>query len=73
MKTSYFRPNGEAPPVSPKPVEEKEKDQFEGVDGPTEKLSHPTANRAKPPQRRPPTGQAPAAQVRPRHTAMGVK
>lgn len=47
-------------PASPKPVEEKEKDQFDGVDVQTEKLSHPTANRAKPPQRRPPT--APAAQ-----------
>lgn len=63
--------NGETPPASPKPVEEKEKDpkdpkeqkdQFDGVDVQTEKLSHPTANRAKPPQRRPPTGQGPAVQ-----------
>lgn len=53
--------NGESQPVSPKQAEEKEKDQFDGVDVQTEKLSHPTANRAKPPQRRPPS-QVPAAQ-----------
>ncbi|XP_020796055.1 SH3 domain-containing protein 21 isoform X2 [Boleophthalmus pectinirostris] len=54
--------NGEAAPPSPKPVEEKAKDQFDGVDIQTEKLSHPTANRAKPPQRRPPTNQPQGAQ-----------
>ncbi|XP_028984411.1 SH3 domain-containing protein 21 isoform X2 [Betta splendens] len=49
--------NGDVPPSSPKPTEEKEeKDQFDGLDVQTEKLSHPTANRAKPPQRRPPSG-----------------
>ncbi|XP_051263102.1 SH3 domain-containing protein 21 isoform X1 [Dicentrarchus labrax] len=42
--------------VSLKQPEEKEVDQFDGVDLQTEKLSHPTANRAKPPQRRPPSG-----------------
>ncbi|XP_030014667.1 SH3 domain-containing protein 21 isoform X2 [Sphaeramia orbicularis] len=62
--------NGDAVPAVPKQPEEKEKerekekekekekdsDQFDGLDVETEKLSHPTANRAKPPQRRPPTG-----------------
>ncbi|XP_035527779.1 SH3 domain-containing protein 21 isoform X2 [Morone saxatilis] len=48
--------NGDVAPVSPKQPEEKEADQFDGVDLQTEKLSHPTANRAKPPQRRPPSG-----------------
>ncbi|KAK2902799.1 hypothetical protein QQF64_010347 [Cirrhinus molitorella] len=51
------------PPASPvqkdikenKEVKEKTPDQFDGVDVSSEKLSHPTANRAKPPQRRPPT------------------
>ncbi|XP_072317263.1 SH3 domain-containing protein 21 [Eucyclogobius newberryi] len=52
--------NGETGPASPKQVDEKVKDQFDGVDIQTERLSHPTANRAKPPQRRPPT--SPAAQ-----------
>ncbi|XP_040900549.1 SH3 domain-containing protein 21 isoform X2 [Toxotes jaculatrix] len=48
--------NGDvAPPPSPKKPEEKETDQFDGVDVQTEKLSHPTANRAKPPHRRPPS------------------
>ncbi|KAM8869174.1 SH3 domain-containing protein 21 isoform 2-T2 [Spinachia spinachia] len=48
--------NGEAASVSPKRPEEKEGDQFDGVDVQSEKLCHPTANRAKPPQRRPPSG-----------------
>uniref|UniRef100_A0A8C6UVZ5 SH3 domain containing 21 n=1 Tax=Neogobius melanostomus TaxID=47308 RepID=A0A8C6UVZ5_9GOBI len=51
-----------APSAPPKPAEQKDKDQFDGVDVETDKLSHPTANRAKPPQRRPPTSLAPAAQ-----------
>ncbi|KAK2844871.1 hypothetical protein Q5P01_011530 [Channa striata] len=58
------RTNGDVPPPSPKQPEkekEKEPDQFDGVDVQTEKLSHPTANRAKPPQRRPPTSGAAAA------------
>lgn len=50
------RTNGDVAPVSPKQPEEKEKDQFDGVDLQTERLTHPTANRAKPPQRRPPSG-----------------
>uniref|UniRef100_A0AAV2MA37 Uncharacterized protein n=1 Tax=Knipowitschia caucasica TaxID=637954 RepID=A0AAV2MA37_KNICA len=54
--------NGETPPASPKQVEDKDKDQFDAVDIATEKLSHPTANRAKPPQRRPPTNPGPGVQ-----------
>ncbi|XP_004078485.1 SH3 domain-containing protein 21 isoform X3 [Oryzias latipes] len=54
--------NGDAPPVLPKQPEEKEPDQFDGMNVTTEKLSHPTANRAKPPQRRPPSGLTAAAQ-----------
>ncbi|XP_062255789.1 SH3 domain-containing protein 21 isoform X1 [Platichthys flesus] len=56
-KVSPNRTNGHVAPPSPKPAEEKETNQFEGLDVETDKLSHPTANRAKPPQRRPPTGQ----------------
>ncbi|KAM6995007.1 SH3 domain-containing protein 21 isoform 1-T1 [Tautogolabrus adspersus] len=55
-KVLQSRTNGDVAPVSPKQPEEKETDQFDGVDLQTEKLSHPTANRAKPPQRRPPSG-----------------
>lgn len=58
------RTNGDAPPVSSKQPEEKDTNQFEGVDLQTEKLSHPTANRAKPPQRRPPSGLATAVSDR---------
>lgn len=54
--------NGETPAALPKPAEEKQKDQFDGVAVQTDKLSHPTANRAKPPQRRPPTSPPPATQ-----------
>lgn len=56
------RTNGDAAAVSPKQPEEKETDQFDGVDVQSEKLCHPTANRAKPPQRRPPSGLVTAAQ-----------
>uniref|UniRef100_A0A3P8S7A1 SH3 domain containing 21 n=1 Tax=Amphiprion percula TaxID=161767 RepID=A0A3P8S7A1_AMPPE len=56
------RTNGDVVPVSPKKTEEKEDDQFDGVDVQTEKLTHPTANRAKPPQRRPPSGLVAAVQ-----------
>lgn len=56
--------NDDAPPVPPKQVEEKEKDAFDELDLQTEKLSHPTANRARPPQRRPPSGLVVAVQVR---------
>ncbi|KAI5106347.1 SH3 domain-containing protein 21 isoform X2, partial [Silurus meridionalis] len=51
------KPSDEHPPVSTKPTESKPKDsdQFDGVDVSSTKLSHPTANRAKPPQRRPPS------------------
>ncbi|XP_058602151.1 SH3 domain-containing protein 21 isoform X4 [Onychostoma macrolepis] len=53
------------PPASPvqKEVKEKTPDQFDSVDVSSEKLNHPTANRAKPPQRRPPTALTSAAQV----------
>ncbi|XP_008290140.1 SH3 domain-containing protein 21 isoform X2 [Stegastes partitus] len=54
--------NGDVAPIVPKRPEEKDEDQFDGVDVQTEKLSHPTANRAKPPQRRPPSGLVAAAQ-----------
>ncbi|XP_026227693.1 SH3 domain-containing protein 21 isoform X2 [Anabas testudineus] len=47
--------NGDVPPPSPKQSEEKEANQFDGLEVQTDKLSHPTANRAKPPQRRPPS------------------
>lgn len=55
--------NGDVAPVSTKQPEEKEADNFDGVDFQTEKLSHPTANRAKPPQRRPPSGLVTAIQA----------
>lgn len=45
--------------------EEKDSEFFDNMDGPTEKLSHPTANRARPPQRRPPSALVTAAQVSP--------
>lgn len=66
----FTRNNDEAAPVlakQQKPEEEEEKDSefFDTMDGSTEKLSHPTANRARPPQRRPPSGLVPAAQVSP--------
>lgn len=44
-------------------LEAKEIDTFDGVDLQTEKLIHPTANRAKPPQRRPPSALITAIQV----------
>eukprot|EP00066_Takifugu_rubripes_P014110 XP_011603376.1 PREDICTED: SH3 domain-containing protein 21 [Takifugu rubripes] len=62
------------PPVKDKPnkvlpkasddvaPEVKETDRFDGVVLETEKLTHPTANRAKPPQRRPPSGLITATQ-----------
>ncbi|KAG9334218.1 hypothetical protein JZ751_008466 [Albula glossodonta] len=49
------KPNGEIPPLSPKHTD-KESDQLDGVEVSSTKLNHPTANRAKPPQRRPPSG-----------------
>ncbi|XP_037641576.1 SH3 domain-containing protein 21 isoform X2 [Sebastes umbrosus] len=55
--------NGDVAPAPPKQTEEKEADQFDGVDVQTDKLCHPTANRAKPPQRRPPSGLVIAAQA----------
>ncbi|XP_018973847.1 CD2-associated protein-like isoform X2 [Cyprinus carpio] len=59
------------PPASPvqkefkvnKEVKEKTPEQFDDVDVSSEKLSHPTANRAKPPQRRPPTALTSAGQA----------
>ncbi|XP_072535859.1 SH3 domain-containing protein 21 [Salminus brasiliensis] len=50
------RNNGDHPPALSKHTESKAKDQLDVVNVSSEKLSHPTANRAKPPQRRPPTG-----------------
>ncbi|KAK3551348.1 hypothetical protein QTP70_015033 [Hemibagrus guttatus] len=51
------KPSDDQPPVSPKPTDckPKDSDQFDGVDVSSAKLNHPTANRVKPPQRRPPT------------------
>ncbi|TRZ03076.1 hypothetical protein DNTS_029877 [Danionella cerebrum] len=46
-----------------KELQENSPDQFDGVDVSSEKLSHPTADRAKPPHRRPPTSLATTAQV----------
>ncbi|XP_078108544.1 SH3 domain-containing protein 21 isoform X1 [Sander vitreus] len=57
------RTNGDVAPVSPKQPEDKETDQFDGIDVQTEKLCHPTANRAKPPHRRPPSGLVTAVQA----------
>ncbi|XP_034029968.1 SH3 domain-containing protein 21 isoform X2 [Thalassophryne amazonica] len=54
--------NGDLLPVSSKQQEEKGSDQFDGVQVQTDKLSHPTANRAKPPHRRPPSGLATGGQ-----------
>ncbi|XP_077430868.1 SH3 domain-containing protein 21 [Vanacampus margaritifer] len=50
--------NGDTSPHSPKSPGEKNDDHFDGVDPDSSKLNHPTANRAKPPLRRPPTGTA---------------
>ncbi|XP_077381967.1 SH3 domain-containing protein 21 [Festucalex cinctus] len=50
--------NGDMSPHSPKSPEQKNGDHFDGVDPDSDKLNHPTANRAKPPQRRPPSGAA---------------
>ncbi|XP_068426223.1 SH3 domain-containing protein 21 isoform X2 [Clinocottus analis] len=55
--------NGDVAAVLPKQLEEKETDQFDGLDVQTDKLCHPTADRAKPPQRRPPSGLVTATQA----------
>ncbi|XP_057691366.1 SH3 domain-containing protein 21 [Corythoichthys intestinalis] len=55
--------NGDVSPHSPKSPEEKNGDHFDGIEVDNDKLNHPTANRAKPPQRRPPTGMAVGAQT----------
>ncbi|XP_056300523.1 SH3 domain-containing protein 21 isoform X2 [Pseudoliparis swirei] len=55
--------NGDAAPASPKQLEEGETDQFDGLNVQSDKLCHPTANRAKPPQRRPPSGLVTPAQA----------
>ncbi|XP_066573495.1 SH3 domain-containing protein 21 isoform X2 [Amia ocellicauda] len=58
-KITPGRSNGELPPLSPKPGEDKTKEkdgeEFDGIDVSIDKLTHPTANRAKPPARRPPS------------------
>ncbi|XP_077455456.1 SH3 domain-containing protein 21 [Stigmatopora argus] len=55
--------NGDASPQSAKSPEVKNGDHFDGVEVDNDKLKHPTANRAKPPQRRPPTGVAVGGQT----------
>uniref|UniRef100_A0A8C7GJK6 SH3 domain containing 21 n=1 Tax=Oncorhynchus kisutch TaxID=8019 RepID=A0A8C7GJK6_ONCKI len=55
QKFGCSKANGDLPPLSPKCTEESNLDQFDRVEVSPEKLSHPTANRAKPPQRRPPS------------------
>ncbi|XP_066573498.1 SH3 domain-containing protein 21 isoform X5 [Amia ocellicauda] len=61
-KITPGRSNGELPPLSPKPGEDKTKEkdgeEFDGIDVSIDKLTHPTANRAKPPARRPPSNLA---------------
>nr|XP_023677020.1 SH3 domain-containing protein 21 [Paramormyrops kingsleyae] len=47
--------NGEQSPKPAEETKEKDVDQFDNVDVSPAKLNHPTANRAKPPHRRPPT------------------
>ncbi|XP_026769937.3 SH3 domain-containing protein 21 isoform X1 [Pangasianodon hypophthalmus] len=51
------KPSDDQPPISPKLTDSKPKDsdQFDGIDVSSAKLNHPTANRAKPPQRRLPS------------------
>ncbi|KAG7283320.1 hypothetical protein CRUP_000846 [Coryphaenoides rupestris] len=52
-----FKPNGDVVGTAPnRPEEGGEVDQFDAVVLAPEKLSHPTADRAKPPGRRPPSG-----------------
>lgn len=60
---SYFRSSEEQHPPSTKNKESKANDQFDGLNVSSDKLNHPTANRAKPPQRRPPTGLGTASNV----------
>uniref|UniRef100_A0A4W5PXT9 Osteoclast-stimulating factor 1 n=1 Tax=Hucho hucho TaxID=62062 RepID=A0A4W5PXT9_9TELE len=55
QKFGCSKANGDLLPLSPKCTAESNSDQFDGVVVSPEKLSHPTANRAKPPQRRPPS------------------
>ncbi|XP_024270230.1 SH3 domain-containing kinase-binding protein 1 isoform X3 [Oncorhynchus tshawytscha] len=55
LKFGSSKANGDLLPISPKCSEDSNSDQFDGVEVSPEKLSHPTANRAKPPQRRPPS------------------
>ncbi|KAJ8289525.1 hypothetical protein GJAV_G00002310 [Gymnothorax javanicus] len=56
LKPAPNKPNGELPPSPPKHTDkEKDTDQLDLLEVSTDKLTHPTANRAKPPQRRPPS------------------
>ncbi|XP_049585957.1 SH3 domain-containing protein 21 isoform X3 [Syngnathus scovelli] len=55
--------NGAESQHSPKSPEDKNGDHFDAADPDGDKLNHPTANRAKPPQRRPPTGAATGVQT----------
>ncbi|KAF7708723.1 SH3 domain-containing protein 21 [Silurus meridionalis] len=69
------KPSDEHPPVSTKPTESKPKDsdQFDGVDVSSTKLSHPTANRAKPPQRRPPSNTLASGDTNPNETSSSTQ
>ncbi|XP_038832577.1 SH3 domain-containing kinase-binding protein 1-like isoform X3 [Salvelinus namaycush] len=68
QKFGCSKDNGDLPPLSPKCTEESNSDQFDGVEVSPEKLSHPTANRAKPPQRRPPSALVTGPQVAESHS-----
>nr|XP_046171941.1 CD2-associated protein-like [Oncorhynchus gorbuscha] len=68
QKFGCSKANGDLPPLSPKCTEESNSDQFDGVEVSPEKLSHPTANRAKPPQRRPPSALVIGPQVAESHS-----
>ncbi|XP_029593653.1 SH3 domain-containing kinase-binding protein 1 isoform X2 [Salmo trutta] len=68
QKFGCSKANGDLPPLSPQCTEESNLDQFDGVVVSPEKLSHPTANRAKPPQRRPPSDLVTGPQVAESHS-----
>uniref|UniRef100_A0A3B5M133 Osteoclast-stimulating factor 1 n=1 Tax=Xiphophorus couchianus TaxID=32473 RepID=A0A3B5M133_9TELE len=63
IASCFQPPRSTIVPISQKQPEEEAVDQFDGMDVQTEKLTHPTANRAKPPQRRPPTNLSATLQV----------
>ncbi|KAJ3597967.1 hypothetical protein NHX12_001482 [Muraenolepis orangiensis] len=55
-KLSQSKSNSDILPAGLKRPEDSDGDQFDGVPSAPEKLNHPTADRAKPPGRRPPSG-----------------